>query len=74
MSDRRNLHVRLSKSAYRGWAEFADSSGVTLGALVEAAGLFLGELTTDDPNTVERERMVQWARQIDRDRRSRRDG
>jgi hypothetical protein len=65
-SQRRGFHVYLSADASAGWARAASELGVSMTALAEIVGLRLaaGEAFTADE--------VDRARQVDRDRRSRR--
>lgn len=69
MVQRRNMHVRVSEEAYRGFVGFANDSGVSVTALLEAGGLLLGQggakPTVGD--------LVDLARRVDRAHRSRRD-
>jgi len=66
---RRNLHVRVSDEAYRGFVGFANESGVTVTALLEAGGLLLGHAGAE-PTIGD---LVDLARRVDREHRSRRD-
>lgn len=67
---RRNLHVRVTDESFDGWTAFANRHGVSLAALVEAMGVQLGE--TLDPESEPGWKMVEQARRIDAERRSRR--
>lgn len=68
MDERRNLHVRLSAVAYDAIREFCDDQGVSVTAVVEALGRLLVGGTTATPDEI-----VDAARRIDRQHRSRRD-
>lgn len=69
--DREILTAKVSRQAADGWREFCAANGVTITALIEVAGLDLAAETI--PPTVEaRVKMVQRARDVDLERRSRR--
>jgi len=61
------LSARVSDNARRGWDRAAVGHGVTFTALIEAMGLAMDERGWDVPDE-----LVDRARQIDRDRFSRR--
>lgn len=67
MAERRRLPVRLTEEAHAGLDALATRHGVTRTAMLEALGL-LGALN----KPVDWEQVIRRARQIDRERRSRR--
>ncbi|MEM7411107.1 MAG: hypothetical protein AAF430_12800 [Myxococcota bacterium] len=65
------LSARVSPEAAAGWRDFCARAGVSLAAFMEVAGRELaGE--TFPPSVAARRRMVDAAREVDRERRSRR--
>ena len=71
LAEREVITAKISRKAADGWRQFCAANGVTLTALIEVAGLDLAKETS--PPTVEaRVKMVQRAREIDLERRSRR--
>lgn len=62
----------MSEEAFDGWTGFAAANGVTLGALVEALGLQLVGRNAAPESETGRQ-IIAKARDIDRERRSRRD-
>lgn len=67
VDDRRNLHVRLTQQAWDGLVGFANDHDVSVTALLESAGRFLAA----GAGTIEQ--VIELARAIDREHRSRRD-
>ncbi|MEM9971718.1 MAG: hypothetical protein AAF762_11565 [Pseudomonadota bacterium] len=65
------VSARVSEDSANGWHDFCNNNGVSLSALLEAAGLQLAE-ETFPPSVDARQRMVEHAREIDIARRSRR--
>lgn len=66
---RANLHVRLSEEARAGWERACLRYGITLSAYIESIGI---ELARNDVRTDQGMDVIERARQIDLDRRSRR--
>lgn len=64
------ITARISPESAAGWRRFCDASGVSMTAMLEAAGRDLAE-ETFPPTAKERQRMVLNAREIDRQRRVR---
>ena len=69
--EREVITAKISHQAAEGWRKFCAENGVTLTALIEVAGLDLAQ-ETSPPSVAARVRMVQRARVIDLERRSRR--
>ena len=67
---RKVISAKLSKEAAEGWRKFCHGNGVSLSAMMEVAGLQLGEEPAP-PNHPTRIEMVEQARAIDIERRSR---
>ena len=67
---RKVISAKLSKEAAEGWQRFCHGNGVSLSAMMEVAGLQLGDepVPPSHPTRVE---MVEQARAIDIERRSR---
>ena len=64
------LSAKISTDAANGWRNFCAQNGITVTAFLEVAGLELASETI--PPTVEaRKRMINAARAIDQNRRSR---
>ncbi|KAA3607279.1 MAG: hypothetical protein DWQ01_16425 [Planctomycetota bacterium] len=61
---------RVSAEAAAGWRNFCQDNGISLAAFLEAAGLALAE-ETFPPTVEERKKMVDTARRVDLERRSR---
>lgn len=71
MGDKTTVTVRMSRDCRRGWDKACQRYGVTLTALVEAIGCDL----LDHGGTTSKDRgpaLIERAREIDRERRSRR--
>lgn len=71
---RRGLHAYVSDESHAGWQEFAANNFVTVAAVIEAVGIWLAECA-DLPPEQQDERIqavIAEARQLDRERRSRR--
>ena len=69
--DREVISAKVSQNSAAGWRKFCEQNGVSLAALLEVAGLQLA----DEANplaAIERIDMVEEARAIDIQRRSRR--
>ena len=64
------LSAKVSKESADGWKNFCDNNGITLSAFIEVAGLQLANESAP-PNVRERQLMVEKARKIDQQRRSR---
>ena len=64
------LSAKVTKEAAEGWKNFCDNNGITLSAFIEVAGLQLANESAP-PNVYERQLMVEQARKIDQQRRSR---
>ena len=69
--EREVITAKISRQAAEGWRKFCAENGVTLTALIEVAGLDLAQ-ETSPPTVAARINMVQRAREIDLERRSRR--
>ena len=67
---RKIVSAKLSKEAAEGWQKFCHANGVSLSAMMEVAGLQLGE-EDSPPRNPTRVGMVELARSIDIERRSR---
>ena len=62
----KEIKARLSNGARDGWIGFCDKHGVTLTGLLEAVGRLMAEGQLRDTQQVDR--VVELARQIDRER------
>ena len=62
---------RVSASSAEGWRKFCEANGISLSAFLEAAGQALAK-ETYPPSVEERQRLVEAARRVDLERRSRR--
>ena len=62
---------RVSAQSAEGWRSFCRKNGISLAGFLEAAGLALAR-ETFPPSVKERQRLVQKAREVDLERRSRR--
>ncbi|MDJ0640177.1 MAG: hypothetical protein QNJ20_15215 [Paracoccaceae bacterium] len=69
--DREVISAKVSQGSAAGWRKFCEDNGVSLAALLEVAGLHLAD-ETNPPTTTERIEMIEEARAIDIQRRSRR--
>lgn len=65
------LTAKISRKSMSGWRNFCKNNGVSVTAMIEVTGLGLVAETTP-PMTDARVRMVELARSIDLERRSRR--
>ena len=63
------LSAKISSESAAGWREFCHTHGITLTAMLEVAGLELGKEA--NPPISARLRMVENAREVDRNRRAR---
>ncbi len=70
-SDRVVLTAKVSKESAAGWQKFCAENGISLTGFIEVAGLELAE-ETFPPSIEARARMVELARKVDLQRRSRR--
>ena len=61
---------RVSTQSAKGWRDFCHANGISLAAFLEVAGQALAE-ETFPPSVEERRLMVERARQVDQQRRSR---
>lgn len=64
------ISVKVTEQSAKGWKSFCDANGITLSAFIEVAGQQLAA-ETHPPSVKERIRMVELARDIDRQRRTR---
>ncbi len=64
------ISVKVTEQSAEGWKSFCDANGITLSAFIEVAGRQLAT-ETHPPSVEERIRMVDLARDIDRQRRTR---
>ena len=64
------ISVKVTEESSNGWKSFCDANGITLSAFIEVAGRQLAT-ETHPPSVPERMHMVEMARDIDRQRRTR---
>lgn len=64
------ISVKVTEQSAKGWKSFCDANGITLSAFIEVAGRQLAT-ETHPPSVKERIHMVELARDIDRQRRTR---
>lgn len=69
--DREVISAKVSKQAAEGWRRFCHNNGISLTAMIEVAGIQLGD-EEFPPRVQARVEMVNQAREIDIERRSRR--
>lgn len=74
MPERRTINCRVSVEAYDTWREFCDTYGVSLTALLEAIAFEMTQLLQDKSMEPVETAIVEHARRIDGERRSRRPG
>ena len=67
---RETLTAKISPESARGWKEFCNNNGISLTAMIEVAGLELAQ-ETNPPSVPARAKMVENARVVDIERRSR---
>ena len=70
MSERKVISAKISTRSLEGWRTFCMKNGVSLTALIEVAGLQLAE-ESHPPTVQARVRMVEDARKVDIERRTR---
>lgn len=68
-SDRQALNALLSTEGYEGWELFCRAHGVTKASLLDAVGRFLAAVDSPSPRL---RRLIDEAREVDAERRSRR--
>ncbi len=70
VEEREVLTAKVSREAAAGWRDFCAKHGVSITAFLEVAGRELAAETIP-PTEEARQRMVEKAREVDRNRRSR---
>ena len=68
--EREMIGARVSAASAEGWRAFCAQNGVSLSAFIEIAGVRLAD-EPYPPQTPERIAMIEEARQVDQERRSR---
>lgn len=69
--EREVVSGRVSARSAEGWRKFCRQNGISLAAFLEAAGLALAQ-ESFPPSVKERQKLVEKAREVDLERRSRR--
>lgn len=69
-SDRKQIHVKVCRSSWEGWEDYARREGVTLAALLDAIGHQLAAVAGRNGTQLGKS-VVPEAREIDADRRRR---